>query len=258
MWTYSLDPVLLSLGGLEIRWYGVIFAFGFLLGLFFLLHSRRELGLDTDGVYDLLFYLMLGTILGARLFHVFFWEPVYYLAHPLHVLFLWKGGFAFHGGLVGIIVAGWLYCRKKNIAFLKVTDVLTVPALIGLGLGRIGNFINGELVGTVTTVSWCVDFGDGLCRHPYVLYSSLKRFALAGLLYGLQRSFVFTEGFLFYIMIFFIGLGRFFLDFFREDMLYLGLSVGQWMSLIMIFFGFFILHNKYQEDIKKVFNSRNI
>ena len=253
MWNFSLDPVLFHLGMFEIRWYGVIYAFGFLLALWFLLRSREKLGLSKDDSYDLLFYLMLGDIIGARLFHVLFWEPAYYFAHPLKILYLWEGGLAFHGGLIGICLAAYWYCRKKNISFLQVADVLTVPALLGLGLGRIANFINGELVGTVTTVPWCVNFGDGLCRHPYVLYSAVKRFALAGLFFALQRSYTFTDGFLFWLMIFFMGLGRFFLDFLREDVLYFYLSVGQWMSLMMIVLGGIVLLKKYRGDLRKVF-----
>lgn len=253
MWTYSLDPVLFSLGSLEIRWYGLIYALGFLLGLFFLLKARERLSLNKDEVYDLLFYLMIGDILGARLFHVLFWEPAFYFANPLEILFVWKGGLAFHGGLVGIVIAAWIFCKRKKISFLQVADVLVIPALIGLGLGRIANFINGELVGRVTDVSWCVNFGDGLCRHPYVLYSAIKRFALAGVLYGLQKYKVFQEGFLFWLMVFGLGIGRFFLDFLREDVLYLGLSVGQWMSLAMFLLACGVLFTGYKEDVRKIF-----
>ncbi len=253
MWTYSLDPVLVSFWGLDIRWYGIIYALGFLLALWFLLRSRQELGLSKDQSYDLLFYIMIGDILGARLFHVLFWEPAYYFAHPLEILYLWHGGLAFHGGLVGVVLAAWLYCKKNKVPFFKVADVLSIPALIGLGLGRIANFINGELVGTVTNVPWCVDFGDGLCRHPYVLYSAVKRFALAGLLYALKKSFVLRDGFLFWTMLLLLGVGRFFLDFLREDILYYGLSVGQWMSLIMAIIAFVILLKNYRDDLRKIF-----
>ncbi len=253
MWTYSLDPVLFSLGSLKIHWYGIIYAFGFLLALLYLLKYRGEIGLSKDDSYDLLFYLMLGDIIGARLFHVLFWEPVYYFSHPLEILFLWNGGLAFHGGLIGVVLAAWIYCRKKNISFLKLADILSIPALIGLGLGRIANFINGELVGRVTPVSWCVDFGDGLCRHPYVLYSAVKRFALAGILYGLQKYKVFKEGFIFWLMIFSMGIGRFFLDFTREDSLYWSLSVGQWMSFVMALLALGILFTHYRDDLRKIF-----
>ncbi|MDP3728369.1 MAG: prolipoprotein diacylglyceryl transferase [bacterium] len=253
MWAYNLNPVLFSIWSLEIRWYGIIYAFGFLLALFFLLKNRREIGLNKDESYDLLFYLMLGDIIGARLFHVLFWEPSFYFSNPLQILYLWNGGLAFHGGLVGVILAAWVYCRKKKISFLKVADLLSIPALIGLGLGRIANFINGELVGTVTTVSWCVDFRDGLCRHPYVLYSAVKRFALAGVLYGLQKYRIFKEGFIFWLMIFGLGIGRFVLDFMREDVLYLGLSVGQWMSLLMLVLALAVLFHGYKDDLRKIF-----
>ena len=252
MWAYSLDPVLLQLGFLQIRWYGVIYAFGFLLSLWFLLRYRGEIGLSKDEVYDFVFYLMLGVVIGARLFHVVFWEPSYYVRHPIEIFYGWQGGLAFHGGLVGALLVAWLYCTKKKIPFLKLADVLSIPAMIGLGLGRIGNFINKEIVGTVTNVSWCANFGDGLCRHPYVLYSAAKRFMIAGLLYWLRQSFVLTEGFLFWLMLFLLGVGRFFLDYVREDVRYYGLSVGQWMSLVMALIGGTVLLWKYRTDLRKI------
>lgn len=253
MWAYSINPVLLHLGPLQIRWYGVIYALGFVLALWFLLKARDKLGMSKEDVYDFLFFLMIGVVLGARIFHVLFWEPAYYFAHPIEVFYVWQGGLAFHGGLVGAMLVGYFYCKKKKISLWKMADVLSIPAVIGLGLGRIGNFINKEIVGTVTTVPWCVNFGDGLCRHPYVLYSATKRFLIAGLLYWLQQSFVLTEGFLFWVMFFLLGLGRFFLDFTREDIRYYGLSVGQWMSLVMVLIGGAVLLWKYYNDLRKIF-----
>lgn len=252
MWTHTLDPVLFQIFGLEVRYYGLVYVIGFLLGWYFLHKARDQLGLSKDEVSDFIFYLMLGVIIGSRLFHVVFWEPAYYFSQPWKIFYVWEGGMAYHGGLVGSIVAGYWYCKKKGASFFKAADILSVPALIALGLGRIANFINAELVGRVTDVSWCVNFGDGFCRHPYTLYSAVKRFALAGVLFWVGRLGLFKDGFIFWSMIFLMGIGRFFLDFYREGMLYVGLGVGQWMSLVMVILGGIMLFRRHREDVGKL------
>jgi len=253
MWVHTLDPTIVSFGSLEIRYYGLVYVLGFLLGIFWLLYYRRELAMEKDDVYDLMFYVMLGIVIGSRLFYALFWNLNYFLSAPWKVLFLWEGGMAFHGGLVGALVAGFWYCHKKNVSFLKVADILSVPAVLTLALGRIANFINGEIVGRVTDVSWCVNFGDGLCRHPYQLYSAAKRFVIAGILFTLLRTQKYTDGFVFWSMILLMGTGRFFLDFFREDMLYYSLSIGQWMSLVMALVACSVLLARYRNDLQRLF-----
>ncbi len=253
MWVHNIDPSIVSLGVLEIRYYGLVYVLGFLFGIFWVMYYRRELGLEKDDVYDMMFYIMLGVIIGSRLFNIVFWDFSYYLSQPWKIFYLWEGGMAFHGGLVGAVVAGWWFCKKKNVSFWKVADVLAVPAIIALGLGRVANFINGELVGPVTNVSWCVDFGDKLCRHPYQLYSAVKRFAIAGILISVARVRTYKEGFIFWLMVFLMGAGRFFLDFYREDVLYYSLSVGQWMSLVMVIVSVVVLVKGYRKDLGKVF-----
>jgi len=253
MWVHNLNPTLLALGPLEVRWYGIAYVLGFIFGGLWLYYYRREVGLNKDGVYDLLFYLMLGVIIGSRLFHVVFWQPAYYLADPIRALYFWEGGMAYHGGLVGILVVGWWYCRRKGVHFLRIADALSIPALFALALGRVANFINAEIIGRVTTVSWCVDYGDGLCRHPYTIYSAAKRVVVAGMLLWVAQFKVYKDGFLFFLMIFLIGIGRFWLDFYREDVLYYSLSVGQWMSLGMIAVGLVVLLGWYRKEIRKLF-----
>ena len=139
-----------------------------------------------------------------------------------------------------------------KISFLKVADILTVPGILALGLGRLANFVNGELVGRVTEVAWCVDFGDESCRHPYVIYSALKRFAIGGFLWSLS-SIKFKEGLIFWSGILLMGIGRFVLDFYREDILYWSFSVGQWMSLAMIIVSLFVLVKNYSKSMRKIF-----
>ncbi len=201
---------------------------------------------------------MIGVLIGSRLFEVF-WEPSYYLSNPLRFLKIWEGGMSFHGGFVGSIIAGWLYSRKKKISFWNIADAVSTPAIFALGLGRIANFTNGELVGRPWNGKWCVVFPDydNLCRHPQVLYSAIQRFLLSGWLAWLQLFHEFTPGFIFWNLVFWEGLGRFIIDFVREDALYLGLTVGQWFSLIMIIAAVWMFWRRYQNDWKKLISTKN-
>lgn len=158
---------------------------------------------------------------------------------------------AFHGGIVGGMFAAWLYWKKKKFNFWKVADLLAIPMAIVFALGRVANFINAELVGTVTNVSWCVDFGDG-CRHPVQIYSALKRFLVAGLLFLVAKK-KHKDGFLFVLMVTLFGIGRFFIDFVREDVLYWGLSMGQWTSALMFLVGVFVLVKWFRKDFRNLF-----
>tara|TARA_Y100000310_G_C20699883_1_gene828723 strand:- start:515 stop:1297 length:783 start_codon:yes stop_codon:yes gene_type:complete len=257
MWVHNLNPVLLSLGSFEIRWYGLVYVFGALFSLWWLLYWQKKgfLKLTKDEVWDFVFYALLGVIVGSRLFMVF-WEPGTYLTNPLELLFLWKGGMSFHGGFVGVIVAGLLFCRKHKVSFLQMADLLSFPTMVAMALGRVANFFNGELIGRLFDGNWCVIFpGESECRHPSTLYAAAKRFAIAGWLYVLtirQVTLGFNTGFIFWNFMFFEGLGRFLLDFFREDILYFGLSTGQWMSSIMVIVGFVVLTWKYRADWKNI------
>lgn len=192
---------------------------------------------------------MIGVILGARLVHVLFWEPAYYLANPLEILAIWRGGLAFHGGLVGVIIGVGYFCKKNNVSIAKVADTLTIPAVFALGLGRIANFINGELWGTVTNVEWCVYFPEAEgCRHPVQIYSALKRWIIGGILLLLARK-EHKDGFIFWMFVTLFGIGRFFIDFIREDTLYFGLSMGQIWSLGMVLVGLYVLWTYYKSDL---------
>ncbi|MBT4174551.1 prolipoprotein diacylglyceryl transferase [archaeon] len=254
MWIHNLNPTLLNLGPLEIRYYGLVYILGFIILTIWLVKFRNKINLTKDQAYDFSFYLMLGVILGSRLFHVLVWETAYYLADPIKILYIWEGGMAFHGGLIGALVAGYFFCKKYKISLLKAADLVSIPAVIVLALGRIANFINAELPGTVTSLPWCVDFGDSQCRHPVQIYSALKRFAVAGVLILLSRKHH-KPGFIFFSMVALLGLGRFLIDFYREDTLYLALSIGQWSSLAMFIVGITTLIIKYKKEIKTIFVS---
>lgn len=255
MWVDNLNPVLLHLGPLEIRWYGLVYVLGFFLAVFWMqyLSKKGKLNLNKEDIWDFVFYLMLGVIIGARLFMIF-WQPQIYLFKPWNLVKVWEGGMSFHGGFVGIVIAAWLFCKKKKLDLWKLADVLSVPAMFALALGRIANFVNGELVGRVWNGRWCVVFPDygTACRHPSTLYAAGKRFLIFGWLVFLTLWKEFTPGFIFWNFVFFEGLGRFLVDFFREDPLFYGLSLGQWFSLAMIVVAVWVFWKKYKKDWKKV------
>ncbi len=175
----QFDPVALQIGPLALRWYGLMylaaFASFYLLGRWRLSQPQfaRQSGMTARDLEDVLFYGALGVVLGGRLGYVLFYKPAYYLAHPLEIVAVWQGGMAFHGGLIGVIVATWWYCRRRGHDFWRVIDLVAPLVPLGLAAGRLGNFINGELWGRATDLPWAMVFpqaGDGVARHPSQLY----------------------------------------------------------------------------------------
>jgi phosphatidylglycerol---prolipoprotein diacylglyceryl transferase len=255
MYIHNLNPTLLNLGPLEIRWYGLVYVLGFLLSVYWLhyLKKKQKINLEKEEIWDLIFYIMIGIIAGARLFMIF-WQPGTYLTNPLNLLKIWQGGMSFHGGLVGSIVGAYLYCKKNHLNFWKIADSLSVPAIFALGLGRIANFINGELVGRITVKPWCVIFpGEESCRHPSTLYAASKRFIIFGWLTFLSFKNQFKPGFIFLNLIFWEGLGRIIVDFYRDNALYYFFSLGQWFSLVMILVSLYFFKKYYKDDWRKIF-----
>ena len=250
---HTINPVLLKIGFIEIRYYSLVYVVGF-LAIYFLLRyysKKKILRLTLEEAESFAVYLMLGIIIGARLFEVLVWNPLYYLRNPFDIIAVWKGGMSLHGGLIGIIIAAYFYCKKKKISFAKLADLMIIPAVFILALGRIGNFINGEIVGTITNIPWCFYFPyyEG-CRHPVQLYAAFGRAVLGFVLIGLSRLKK-RQGFLFWCFISLMGIGRFFCDFLREDTRLLGLSIGQYLSLAMAVIGIYVLFRYYKKFKKK-------
>jgi phosphatidylglycerol:prolipoprotein diacylglycerol transferase len=243
----QFDPIALQLGPLAIRWYGLMYVVAFVLVIVLgRVRARRNMltGWRAHDVDDMLFYGVFGVILGGRLGYVLFYKPLSYLAHPLEIVAVWPGGMSFHGGMLGVLLALWLYARKRNKRWLDVTDFVAPLVPLGLAAGRLGNFINGELWGRPTNAEWGMIFPqvDNLARHPSQLY----QFALEGLLLfailwtfaNRPRPMGAVSG------LFLLGYGtmRFVAEYAREPDAFLGLlagglSMGQWLSVPMIVAG---------------------
>ena len=255
----QFDPIALDLSALglplQIHWYGLTYLVAF--GLFLWLAARRvrlpwfaQAGWTRRDVEDLLFYGVMGVVIGGRLGYVLFYKPDHYLQHPLEILAVWKGGMAFHGGLLGVVGAMWLFGRTRGRPFWQVTDLIAPCVPTGLASGRIGNFINGELWGREADPSlpWAMVFpqsGLAIARHPSQLYQfAMEALLLFGLLwwYGRrERPLGQVSG------AFLIGYGsfRFIAEYFREPDAFLGLqalglSRGQWLCVPMIAAGLII------------------
>lgn len=253
----QFDPIALHLGPLAIRWYGLMYlaAFALFLGLGrYRMRTRPDLGWHRRELDDLLFFGVLGVVLGGRLGYIVFYKAAYYLQHPVEIFAVWQGGMSFHGGFLGVLVAMWLFARKSGKPWLAVTDFIAPLVPLGLGAGRIGNFINGELWGRPTDAPWGMIFpqaADGIARHPSQLYQfALEGLALFALLWWFSakpRPAGAVSG------LFLIGYGsfRFLAEFAREPdnflgLLSLGLSMGQWLSLPMIIAGIAMLRWAYR------------
>lgn len=249
----QFDPVAFSLGPLSVRWYGLMYLLAFVQ---FILLGRQRIKtrpgfITVEQLDDLLFYGMLGVILGGRLGQVLFYEPVYFLAHPLEIFAVWQGGMSFHGGFLGVLFAMLLWARKCQISWLDITDFIAPLVPLGLAAGRVGNFINGELWGRVADPSlpWAMIFpqsGDMLPRHPSQFYhvglEGIALFTILWLYTSKPRQRGAASG------VFLIGYGffRFITEFFREpDAGIFGqsymISMGQWLSLPMILVGLLLL-----------------
>lgn len=242
----NIDPVFLRLGPLEFRWYGLMYIIGFISAYFIILSGvkRKKLPLEKDDVADLIFTVAVGVILGGRFGYILFYNLAYYLAHPLKLFAVWEGGMSFHGGLIGALLASLFYIRKHKLRFYPLADIGFLAAPVGLGCGRIGNFINGELYGRVTDVPWGMVFPGGgpLPRHPSQLYeATLEGPVMFLILYLISRN-VKHDGVVVWSFVALYGLFRFLLENFREPdqqlgFLIGGLSMGQLLSLPMLIIG---------------------
>ncbi len=250
----QFDPVALSLGPISVHWYGLMYLLAFVLFIVLgRMHARRrpELGWDAQQIDDLLLYGVAGVILGGRLGEVLFFQPQYYLANPVEILAIWKGGMSFHGGFLGVLVAMWLYGRRHQRRFWEITDFIAPLVPTGLAAGRIGNFINGELWGRPASADlpWAMVFPwvDALPRHPSQLYQAAAEGLLLFLILWVYAAQPRAPRAVSAVFLFGYGLLRFIAEFFRTPdpgifgVLSMGLSTAQWLCLPMMIAGLILL-----------------
>lgn len=243
----QFDPIAIHIGPFGIHWYGLMYLIGFLafLGLGkWQINNRKWHGWTMLMLDDALFFGALGVILGGRIGYVLFYQFSYFIQHPAEILAVWQGGMSFHGGFLGVLVAMWIFARKYHLKWLGIMDFVAPLVPIGLGAGRMGNFINGELWGRVTNSQYGMIFPkvDGLLRHPSQLYEfGLEGIVLFSILwiYSAKPRATGTIS-----AVFLMGYGsfRFLAEFTREPddylgLLSMGLSMGQWLSLPMVILG---------------------
>jgi phosphatidylglycerol---prolipoprotein diacylglyceryl transferase len=251
----QIDPVALSLGPLQVHWYGLMYLFGF-VGAWLLGRLRADrYGWTATEVEDLLFYGAIGVIVGGRLGYVLFYDLAANLAQPLNIIKIWQGGMSFHGGLLGVLTAFWWFARKTNRSFFAVSDFIAPLVPIGLLTGRIGNFINSELWGKVSDVPWAVVFPNGgpLARHPSQLYEA----GLEGLLLFIILWFYSAKakpiGAISGLFLLAYGCFRFLVEFVRIPDQQYGyfafdwLTMGQILSLPMMMIGLYWIVRAYQK-----------
>jgi phosphatidylglycerol:prolipoprotein diacylglycerol transferase len=245
----NIKPYIVKIGPFEVRWYGLMYLFGFITSYILVRYQikKRKLPLSTKIIDEIYFYLILGLIIGARLGYVIFYNLGEYIKNPLEIFAVWHGGMSFHGGLIGALLAGVYVTKRYKLDFWLYSDLIIVTAPIGLGLGRIGNFINGELYGRVTTLPWGMVFpaGGPLPRHPSQLYEAFFEGLVLFLILWYMKDRVTKKGRLTAAFLLFYGIFRFFIEFFREPDPQLGFiigpfTMGQILCIGMIIVGSFI------------------
>ena len=245
----NLDPILVKLGPVRLSWYGLMYVLGFLASYLLVRYQmrKRDFDITKPEVENFYFYLIFGLIIGARFGYVLFYDLKTYLDNPLEILAVWHGGMSFHGGLIGLLLVALLFSWKNKKSFWKIADLFIVTAPIGLGLGRIGNFINGELYGRAAQVPWAVIFPKGgpVPRHPSQLYESALEGGVLFFILWFMKDKNLPKGALLSIFLFLYGGFRFFFEFFREPDAQLGFvlgpfTMGQVLSSFMIGGGIFL------------------
>lgn len=254
MLTYpSISPIALQIGAIKIYWYGLMYVIGFIIAwilAIYLVKDRKNF-LTTEQVSDLIFYCALGVILGGRLGYALIYSVDFY-HHPLSIIKIWEGGMSFHGGLIGVIIAFFLFAKKVKRNFLTIADFVSPFVPIGLFLGRIGNFINSELWGRVTTVPWGMVFPNGgsLPRHPSQLYEALLEGLVLFIILWIYSKKPRPEGRISGLFLIGYGIARIVCEFFRNPDPQIGyiafgwLTMGQLLSLPMIIIGLLLFYKK--------------
>jgi phosphatidylglycerol---prolipoprotein diacylglyceryl transferase len=255
--TWDVSPDIFSLGPVTVRWYGLLFAMAFVATQPIEKYIYRKDGRKDEDVDILTMYMIVGTVIGARLGHCLFYDPVYYLSNPLEIFKIWEGGLASHGGTIGILLSLYLFCRKYKFDYLWVLDRIVIVVAVGGMFIRLGNLMNSEIIGKPTDLPWAFKFMrnnelfNGVPaymdpRHPSQLYESLFCLVLFILLYTLwKRGAGQIRGFLFGLFVTLLFTFRFLIEFTKENQEKfedeLPLNMGQWLSIPLILIGIVVL-----------------
>ncbi|MFC2084776.1 prolipoprotein diacylglyceryl transferase [Bacteroidota bacterium] len=247
---WSVDPEIISLGPLSIRWYGLLFAASFLIGYKIMFNIFKKEGKTEKDLNDLVWYMILGTVVGARLGHCLFYNPEYYLSNPIEILKVYKGGLASHGAAIGIVISLYLYTKKrKNIRYIWMMDRIVIPVALGGAFIRTGNLFNSEIIGKQTDVPWSFIFVsvDDIPRHPAQTYEALAYFSVFILLLIIynKRYTKLKDGFLFGLFLITVFGFRFFVEYIKENQTYfeegMMLNMGQILSIPLVLIGIILL-----------------
>ena len=246
---WNVDPIAFSFGSIRVFWYGIFFATAILSGLQYMKWVYKKEGKDVDELENMFIYIVIGIVVGARLGHCFFYNPAFYLAHPMKIFAVWEGGLASHGGGLGVIIALWLFTKKYKLNFLWLIDRIAIPtALFGFFV-RMGNLMNSEIIGKPTEVSWAIVFSriDSLPRHPTQLYeafSYLVIFFVLTYIYTKKKTLL-NNGFLFGLFLVLIFSTRFMIEFVKvKQAAYsseISLTTGQDLSIPFLLIGVFLI-----------------
>ena len=255
---HNFDPVFIDLGIFQIRWYSLAYIAGIALGWLYAIKIIEKLSLKKNYFLvrreqfdELITYLIIGIVLGGRLGYVIFYNFKYYSENIIEIFKLWQGGMSFHGGLIGLIIAVYIYSKNSKTSFFKFADIISCVAPIGIFLGRIANFINGELYGKVSTLPWAIIFpyAGNVARHPSQIYEAiLEGFILFILLNYLafKKNLIIKSGYISGLFLIFYSILRIIAENFREPDVHIGylfnyISMGTLLSLIIFFVGFVII-----------------
>lgn len=247
---WNADPEIFTIFGREIRWYGLLFATSFMVSYYILLKIFKKEGIKQDILDKLTMYVFIGTLLGARLGHCLFYEPAFYLKHPLEILYVWKGGLASHGAAIGITLSLYLFARKQKKTFLWVFDRITMVVPLAGAFVRLGNLMNSEIVGKPTDLPWGFVFkrlGENFTRHPSQLYEAMACIIIFVILYTLftKKQYYKKQGFISGLFLVLLFGSRFFIEFtkniqvdFEQNM---ALDMGQLLSIPFVLVGSFLI-----------------
>ncbi|MGE5894526.1 MAG: prolipoprotein diacylglyceryl transferase [bacterium] len=242
----DIKPYLVKIGPFEIRWYGLMYLIGFVSSYYLVKGEvrKKNLAVSKEQLENLYFHIIVGLIVGARLGYVIFYNFSYYLYKPLDIFAVWHGGMSFHGGLIGVLVAGYIFSSRQKLHVLLLSDLITPTAPIGLFCGRIGNFINGELYGRPSNVPWAMVFPDGgdVPRHPSQIYEAFLEGIFLFAILWIMKDRMKRQGTITATFLLLYGVMRFIVEFFREPDPQLGFvfgsfSMGQLLSLTMFILG---------------------